>query len=488
MHEMLDVLKIADVCLFVLSANEEVDEIGQRWLSAIKAQYLPESYHLITHLEGHPQKEQQEIRKSLQSFMQWQWPGEHRFFSAGDQRDRSHVIRLLQTIKLKQVAWRQRHPYLLIDQPCQYQEELQCLTIEGILRGRPLSVNQLIHLPGVGDFQMAQLQTGIPPTEKEAATNEGLMGDTFEPDMEAQEDLQCVNEPDPMDAEQTWPTEEELARGDANAMQVAPKRRRVPKGTSAYQAAWFLEDDDSEDDEEDIDEAEEIVAYSKEDGLDGLTGLMGASGAFSLHDRIEKEPKKMTSQTGKDDEEEEEGDTDASTDIDEEEAQDKAAKEDEEEDEEERQAALEAYMEEKRERQETDAAFPDEIDVPQNETARARFQKYRGMKNLERAEWDPQEDLPFDYAKIWEFDDWKQMRRAAERVTVNGVSVGERVSITLKSVSSEQYNWFSRQSMPTAWGLLPHEQRISVANYVIQRPSDGPTDVLKSKVHIFVFY
>ncbi|CAK9796560.1 Pre-rRNA-processing protein TSR1 homolog [Anthophora plagiata] len=55
-----------------------------------------------------------------------------------------------------------------------------------------------------------------------------------------------------MDAEQTWPTEEEL--GEAAAAQIKKIVKRVPKRTSEYQAAWIpdkdgedLSDDESED-------------------------------------------------------------------------------------------------------------------------------------------------------------------------------------------------------------------------------------------------
>jgi pre-rRNA-processing protein TSR1 len=57
------------------------------------------------------------------------------------------------------------------------------------------------------------------------------------------------NVPDPMDAEQTWPTEEEITQANGIAkvdviefVKEQKKMRRVPKGTSAYQAAWILED------------------------------------------------------------------------------------------------------------------------------------------------------------------------------------------------------------------------------------------------------
>lgn len=44
-----------------------------------------------------------------------------------------------------------------------------------------------------------------------------------------------------MDAEQTWPTEEELAEAAANRKKKIVKV--VPKGTSEYQAAWIPDED-----------------------------------------------------------------------------------------------------------------------------------------------------------------------------------------------------------------------------------------------------
>lgn len=44
-----------------------------------------------------------------------------------------------------------------------------------------------------------------------------------------------------MDAEQTWPTEEELA--EAAAARKRKIVKVVPKGTSEYQAAWIPDED-----------------------------------------------------------------------------------------------------------------------------------------------------------------------------------------------------------------------------------------------------
>ena len=56
---------------------------------------------------------------------------------------------------------------------------------------------------------------------------------------------------DPMEGEQTWPTDDDLAEAD-RLMPPPPQppipteARRVPRGTSDYQAAWIVDDSDSE--------------------------------------------------------------------------------------------------------------------------------------------------------------------------------------------------------------------------------------------------
>jgi hypothetical protein len=53
-----------------------------------------------------------------------------------------------------------------------------------------------------------------------------------------------------------------------------------------------------------------------------------------------------------------------------------------------------------------DMDFPDEVDTPFKE-ARVRFQKFRAVKNLKHADWDPYENLPDTYSKIWRFQNYQ---------------------------------------------------------------------------------
>ena len=73
--------------------------------------------------------------------------------------------------------------------------------------------------------------------------------------------LISTNDPDAMANEQTWPTDEEMrgaeqlsAAGDTDlpdaSMGTTPKTlKKVPKGTSQYQAAWIVEEEDVDDDD-----------------------------------------------------------------------------------------------------------------------------------------------------------------------------------------------------------------------------------------------
>ena len=47
-----------------------------------------------------------------------------------------------------------------------------------------------------------------------------------------------------MDGEQTWPTAEELEEAEEYSKEKKTKTKRVPKGTSEYQAAWILDSDE----------------------------------------------------------------------------------------------------------------------------------------------------------------------------------------------------------------------------------------------------
>jgi hypothetical protein len=75
---------------------------------------------------------------------------------------------------------------------------------------------------------------------------------------------------------------------------------------------------------------------------------------------------------------------------------------------------LEKWRGRKREEQD-DLEFPDEIDTPQDVAARERFQRFRGLRSFRTSPWDPYENLPRDYARIFQFEDYKRTERTVRR-------------------------------------------------------------------------
>ena len=60
------------------------------------------------------------------------------------------------------------------------------------------------------------------------------------------DDLTATNAPDMLLNEQTWPTDEEMSSNKGGAIGSERRFKRVPKGTSAYQAAWIFDDEDDD--------------------------------------------------------------------------------------------------------------------------------------------------------------------------------------------------------------------------------------------------
>ena len=52
---------------------------------------------------------------------------------------------------------RDNRPHLLVDRLEFSGQEQGVLKVSGYMRGKPLSVNSLVHIPGVGNCQMSQV-------------------------------------------------------------------------------------------------------------------------------------------------------------------------------------------------------------------------------------------------------------------------------------------------------------------------------------------
>ncbi|NXV86003.1 TSR1 protein, partial [Calonectris borealis] len=363
LHTVLDLAKVADSLLFILDPADGWDSAGEHCLSCLFAQGLPSYALAVPGGTELPPKKRIDTRKKLAKAIEKRFP-EAKLFPLNTEQESSLLLRHLATQKQRHLAFRDRRAHLLAYAaefvPGQESDLVGTLKVSGFVRGQTLSVNSLVHIVGHGDFQMSQVDA---PPDPLSLNPRVVKGQKRSQDMEVQDDsvngtnemeedvkvlmkadpnkqesLQSEVVPDPMEGEQTWPTEEELQEAEAS---LKANRRvvKVPKGTSKYQAAWIVddgeegnqEDDDDDDEDDDIDDDMMEEAVSQE-----------GESSEEEEEPAEEECETMTvSECLRDDQ------------------YDEKVEEDEQ--------MLERYKQER-----MDEMFPDEVDTPRDVAARVR--------------------------------------------------------------------------------------------------------------------
>ncbi|KAJ1551509.1 hypothetical protein HK096_009670 [Nowakowskiella sp. JEL0078] len=418
LFDILDAVKVADYVLFVVSASVEVDKFGDLCIATIKSQGIPSIFHAVQHLE----KVDEKLRFD----------------------DIINLVRNIINERPKTVVWRDRYSYLLGEElrfEPNDNNENGTLYVKGFVRGKHLNVNRLVHIPNLGDFQIKAIST-CQVFSSHNQMDEDL--DVFYPDKDKQESLLTENVPDPMEGEQTWPTEEEIEEADERVKAMSDqmertkflKKKLVPKGTSAYQAAWIIDSEPEDNDDEDEDENMNDSGYSWPAGEKSTRD----------DDDVEEELEELVEESVMG------GGSIHHIDL--------------EENEELRQ--YEEYKA-KQKAERDDAEFPDEIDTPKEIMAKTRFQRYRGLKSFKKSPWDPYENLPVDFARIFQFKNFSRSKKKVLSNLDDGVNFGTYVDIQIQDVPKQ--NFETKPTRPfIIFSLLPYEQKTTILNFLIQRP------------------
>ncbi|KAL6298374.1 ribosome biogenesis protein tsr1 [Sparassis latifolia] len=449
LYAALDACKAADYVVLALSSRVEVGCWGDTLLRALQAQGLPTVVPVVAAAAAPMDaKEKGGIMKSLLSFVRYFVPGAERIFDMRAPADALGALRALCEGRPAEAKWREGRAWVL-GEHVEWQDGL--LGVTGVVRGALLSADRLVHLPNFGDFRIAKIVSApLPRTSRSAA---GAMEVEpvllAEPDVSSADSLVSTNDPDDLANEQTWPTEEEM-RGapaesapadslpDAKSSTTPKTVRRIPKGMSEYQAAWIIDESDEEGD----------------DAEEGEGQAEGSTGEVEMEDVEEEEMVELRD------------DTEMET-----EGRRSVAFQDLDVEEEDRQ--LKNWRNRKRE-EEDDLAFPDEIDTPLDVPAQTRFQRYRGLRSFRTSPWDPYENLPRDYARIFQFEDYKRtehaIRRRAEEDSA-AIEPGVRVTVYLKDVPQEAAQQDSKSPF-VLFNLLEHEHKKTVLNFTVQRNTE----------------
>ena len=155
MLAVLDGCKVADYVLLVLSANTEVDTFGQTLIRGIETQGVSNTYTVVQHLETvEPVKRRVDVKKSLLSFISHFFPTTTKIHETDSAQEAPNLIRSLCTSTPKGVHWRDDRSYMVAEE-VRYENDQ--LVVAGVVRGRGMNSDRLVHIQGFGDFQIDKI-------------------------------------------------------------------------------------------------------------------------------------------------------------------------------------------------------------------------------------------------------------------------------------------------------------------------------------------
>eukprot|EP01025_Chloroclados_australasicus_P040838 TRINITY_DN4292_c0_g1_i1.p1 TRINITY_DN4292_c0_g1~~TRINITY_DN4292_c0_g1_i1.p1 ORF type:complete len:811 (+),score=80.96 TRINITY_DN4292_c0_g1_i1:201-2633(+) len=487
LHNPLQIIQItrcASLVLFVMDDCEEkqaIDDVGEMILSVLCGIGMPSIMSLVN-MQGTSAKLKDRSKAKLSAIkaVQSRTAQEPKTFPISNRQDVRQLIRSLVELRPTIPHWRRQRPSVVL-QDAEFDGQ-GTLALHGYVQGCALSANQLITLPGIGDKQISKIVI-----HRNQFLSRNSSAQSNMPNIDSNEIILQPG-PDQHDDAKFNDTGSDIAESEDMDMvesMYSGKRlikRKLPTGTSDYQAAWYPEDwDDAESDEGGEEEGDDGSAPQAV-GMDGFECDMG-------FDDIENDDG-MTAITY--------AETEMDVDME------------------------QAKQEEKVKRAKEDQEFPDEMDTPKDIPARQRFQKYRNLESLRTSKWDTKENLPKDYAQIFAFENFKRTMKAAKqwqhkadfeanvRVPSGNIQIDEHmqdensdnyasvkpgifVKIYIDQVPPQQAQQLlqkikasqSKQTPPvTVFGLLHHESKITQAHFTIRR-HHSYTDVIANKEELF---
>jgi pre-rRNA-processing protein TSR1 len=420
-----------------------------------------------------PPKKRPQIASSLKSFMGHFFPSIEKVFSLDSRQDCSSLVRAVCTATPKGIRWRDERSWLLVEDvkwPEASADVVDDVVLTGVVRGKGLKADRIAHIPGWGDFQIDSITAAPLPNARGKRSDAMNVDDTSAHVLDAptadREDMATVA-PEEIEMEDDDVSIPETERkgvmlddhhyfSDDDDQLESSRPKRLPKGTSKYQSAWFVDDVsdsgsdivDEEDNEDDVD-MEMDTGGAPEDGVFPENGDAMTEGGASEYPQSEM-------------------------------FVDRAPEEEEQQ--------LEEYRASRRNEANEDLEFPDEIELHPHVLARERLARYRGLKNLKISPWEMSEDRPYepeDWRRLLQFADYKGSKNKAVReALVGGVNPGHRVDIHLRAVPAPLRN---RPQPVCFFSLLRHEHKHTVVNINMTLNSDVEAP-LKSKEELIIQY
>lgn len=349
--------------------------------------------------------------------------------------------------------------------------------LTGFVRGQPLSPDHLVQIGEHGPFRIERLEDVSLPLPLSRNQQESMQLDqatdrcssVYYPthlqensgqQIPAMQDVLLESSPGPLRLPSLQIQSKGVQLDDHHYFSddSAPDVRRAvkaPQGTSAYQAAWYLDDESAEeyDDEgpEGAHRSLEAEPLEIEMDNDPELGSLTADDQSLTFEQLSMEDPQLSL--------------------------------------EEEQAQLLSYRDSRKNTAAEDREYPDEIELPASAKAREQLAKYRGLKNLRSSAWDhtaDQEYQPEQWDGLWSTRDVRgSLRMAAQTDQTNCVLPGRRVRIHLKDVPAATQEMLRSESALPLFTLLPGEHRQAACNIQINLSSDCPRPI-KSKEELIL--
>ena len=469
----LDAARVADFVVLILSAEQEVDDLGELIIRSVESQGLSTLFTVVQGLNNvEPAKQRPSVLSSLKSYITHFHPEQEKLHSLDNRQECANLMRSLCNTTPKGIRWRDERSWMLVEKIQFNSSESEPSILTGVVRGKGLKANRLIQIGDWGTFQIekittAPLETRRKKREDSMAVDETDGEEVLELPGEGRDELvdlapevAGMDDDEDMDAATTVAVSKKGVLlddhhyfSDDEEVQARAQPRKLPKGTSKYQSAWFLDDyvSDSGSDMDDYEmrDAEEEPA-EPEDGMEGLAGDAQTEAGPSEYPQSDVfvEPNEEDNAVG-----------------------------------------LEAYRKSKRTEMEDDLEFPDEIELHPGVLARDRLAKYRGLKSLRTSPWLEDEDRahqPEDWERLLRIPNYQASRvGAAREALVGGVAPGTRVHVYIRGIPVTAQKSYNPGQPVTLFSLLRHEQKRTVVNFLINLSSDMPTSI-KSKEELII--
>ncbi|KAM8924173.1 ribosome biogenesis protein BMS1 homolog [Pelodytes ibericus] len=193
-NTMIDLAKVADLVLMLIDASFGFEMETFEFLNICQVHGFPKIMGVLTHLDSFKNNKQlRKVKKRLKHrFWTEVYQGAKLFYLSGmvyaeyQKQEIRNLGRFISVMKFRPLVWQTSHPYVLADRmedltnPEDIRLDPKCdrkVSLYGFLRGAHLKNKSQVHIPGVGDFALAEVSflpdpCPLPDQQKKRSLNE----------------------------------------------------------------------------------------------------------------------------------------------------------------------------------------------------------------------------------------------------------------------------------------------------------------------------